>query len=474
MFPAPLVRRLTRIGTAAAVGVTLVATPVTPALAGVDSGGVGASTVISNTFASNEVNYWTDVVLEAYRRKGGGPGPLGRIGAIVEAAMFDAANGVVISKTGSTQYDSYLIRVRTAKSVEGDLAIGVTARDLLTWLVPGEQAYFNQAFSNRYGTRNDGPANRLARRIVNEYQNVRGNDGSGDTTAYTFDTGLGAFQSPQGNCSAIDPNWGGVTPFAMSSATQFRTPLPYGSYAELMGSDTYRTQLAEVRSLGRANSTTRTQNQTDIGYFWANDLDGTYKPPGQYLDIVRDVALAKNTDGLLVARTIALGSLAMADAGIAAWDMKYRTHIDLWRPVTAIKNDPVNPDPTWQELSADYQGNHFSPCFPAYVSGHATFGGAFAGVLRNLFGDATNTVVTTEDPNYTGAVSRTYTSFTAMATENARSRVYLGVHYQWDADYGQSAGIGIANLVAPPSGGGGGGGGAIPNEPHDDKDTVAV
>lgn len=471
-FHAPLVRRLTRFGTAAALGVALVATPVTPAFAGVDGGGVGTNEVITNTFVSNEVTYWTDVVLEAYRRKGGGPGPLARVGAIVEAGMFDTANGVIISKTGRTDYDSYLIRVRTNRNVEGDLAIGMTARDLLTWLVPAQTTYFNQKFTERYGSRTDNPARRLSGKVVNAYQNARGTDGSGNTTAYIFDSGLGAFQSPQGNCSPIDPNWGGVTPFVMSSGSQFRTPLPYANYSELINSASYRNQLAEVREVGREDSATRTATQTETAFFWANDLDGTYKPPGQYLDIVRDVAFGRHTDGLLVSRTIALGSLAMADAGIAAWDTKYLTHIDLWRPSTAIHNDPVNPDSTWQPLSADRNEVNFDPCFPAYVSGHATFGAAFAGVLRNLFGDNVTFTVTTEDPHAVG-VSRTYNSFTAAATENARSRIYLGVHYSWDGDYGLSTGYSVANATVPPPGGGGGGG-AIPNEPHDENDTIAV
>jgi hypothetical protein len=63
--------------------------------------------------------------------------------------------------------------------------------------------------------------------------------------------------------------------------------------------------------------------------------------------------------------------------------------------------------------------------------------------MRRFFGtDDITFRVDSVDPNE--QLYRTYTSFTAAATENARSRVYLGVHYQWDADFGMSSGDAVA------------------------------
>jgi membrane-associated phospholipid phosphatase len=142
----------------------------------------------------------------------------------------------------------------------------------------------------------------------------------------------------------------------------------------------------------------------------------------------------------------------MADAAIGAWDQKFETPIDLWRPETAIQraaedgNAATTPDTAWRPLSADRNNVSFSPCFPAWVSGHATFAGAWAGVMRTTFGDAVTFTGTTEDPHAVG-VTRTFASFTQAATENARSRIYLGVHYQFDADDGLATGYAIANLT---------------------------
>ena len=90
----------------------------------------------------------------------------------------------------------------------------------------------------------------------------------------------------------------------------------------------------------------------------------------------------------------------MADAGIDAWGAKYQ--YDLWRPVTAIRagNTDGNPltvaDPTWIPLGAPADNGtpitdpthpaNFTPPFPAYVSGHATFGGALFRVMADFFG----------------------------------------------------------------------------------------
>jgi len=245
----------------------------------------------------------------------------------------------------------------------------------------------------------------------------------------------------------VDPHWGLVRPFVMSSTTQARQPLPggYATYSALLASSLYASQFNDVKSLGRANSTTRTADQTQTAFYWANDANGTYKPPGQLLDHTRVVAQSRITTTVPLARLFAQVSLAMGDAAIAAWDQKYLTTIDLWRPITAIQqadtdnNPATDPETTWVPL-----GN--TPCFPAWVSGHATFAAAWAGVMRNQFGDALSYTAGTDDPNAVG-MTRTFTSFTQAATENARSRIYLGVHYQFDADDGMATGTSIANLA---------------------------
>jgi len=387
-----------------------------------------------------DVKYWNDVLLETFRRQGGGPGPLARAAAIMHAGLFDAVNSATLSRTGSTPYDSYLTLQTVSNSVNTNLAAGYTARDLLIYALPQQQAYIEQKFTERYGSSSQNVARQLADSVVNAMTSARANDGSDDTTPYQWENISGAWR-PTDGCTPVDPNWGRVRPFAMTSGSQFRQPALASDYAALLASPGYATQLAEVRDYGRRSGTTsRTEDQRQAAWFWANDVDGTYKPPGQLLKHTEIVADPRILDGLLYSRIFALVSLAMADAGIAAWDMKYLTSIDLWRPVTAIRLDATNPEGSWQPLSV------YTPCFPAWVSGHATFAAAWAGVMRAVFGDSVTFTATTEDPEAVG-LTRTFTSFTAAAAENARSRIWLGVHFQWDADQGAACGYDIANHV---------------------------
>ena len=152
------------------------------------------------------------------------------------------------------------------------------------------------------------------------------------------------------------------------------------------------------------------------------------------------------------ARYFALINLAMADAGFASWDAKFA--YDFWRPVTAIRagaadgNPDTVADPNWIPLgsSADNQTPitdptqpaNFTPPVPAYVSGHATFGGALFRVMADFFGtdkvsftigsDEFNGKTTDQFGHVRPVVTRSFTSFSQAAEENGQSRIYLGVH----------------------------------------------
>jgi hypothetical protein len=408
-----------------------------PAVAKVSHGdssdGVGATSI------QTTATYWNDVLLEAFRRASGQPGRLTRLAAIMHTGVFDALNSAMLSQTGSAPYDGYLTTVRVSSSVNADLAAGITARDLLIWVMPGLETYFQQKFTERYGTASQTAASNLASKVVKELQNARGNDGVSGIP-YPIDYRPGAWQ-PTSECITpdVDWPWSSLAPFAMTSPAQFRQPPLASDYQTLLASDTYRSQLAEARNLGAANSTVRTVAQTEAAFFWSNDQDSTYKLPGQLLDHTRIVATAATTDGLRLSRFFALVSLSMVDATIAAWDMKYRTSIDLWRPETAIRYDSVNPDPNWRSLGA-------APCTPSWVSAHAALASAWAGIMRSELGDLVNFTVTTEDPRAAG-VTRTYGSFSAAAAEHASSRIWLGVSFRWGTDDGATTGYGIASYV---------------------------
>ena len=398
--------------------------------------------------------YWNDVLLAAYRSVGGAPTVLSRAGAMMHLAMYDTA--VSLGMTGTP----YIAKVPKSSEFDYDTIANydTAAFRMLQNVFPSFD--FSQYFTvARQGCPKVEPGPKgfstdVATTVVQNIMNARANDGSATTTGYTPQIVAGQWRPTDGN-SAVTPNWGLVKPFALTSGSQFRPPLPGGfsTISAMLTSSAYATQVNEIKRIGSATASTadRTADQTTAAFFWANDLNGTYKPPGQLYKITQIVANART--GTNKIKLFALVSLAMADAAITAWDAKYDTSIDLWRPETAIhepqsdNNSATTPDGSWQPLSVDRNGVHFSPAFPAYISGHATFGAAWAGIMKRYYGtDAVTFTATTEDPQASG-VTRTFTSFSAAATEDALSRLWLGVHYRWDAEYGLSSGDNVANYV---------------------------
>jgi membrane-associated phospholipid phosphatase len=148
------------------------------------------------------------------------------------------------------------------------------------------------------------------------------------------------------------------------------------------------------------------------------------------------------------ARLFALLNIALADAGIAAWDAKYA--YDFWRPVTAIQqaefdNNPQTTagqrhserNPAWDSLIG-------TPPFPEYVSGHSAFSGAAEAILANFFGE--NVSFTSTSSGLPG-ISRSYDSFAAAADEAGISRIYGGIHFLAADVDGLAASRALGNYV---------------------------
>jgi len=222
-------------------------------------------------------------------------------------------------------------------------------------------------------------------------------------------------------------------------------------------------------------------NQTLIGVYWAYDgVVNLGTPPRLYNRIVREVANDKGNTREENAQLFALINVATADAGILAWDQKY-IH-DLWRPVVGIRehdtamgpagegngnNNAIDPDcqADWLPLGAPRTNEtgkkNSTPPFQAYPSGHATFGAAAFHITRLFYGsDGVNrggVEAGDRDPDtlFQGLdfVSQEHDGVNKdnkgtvrpkhvrafpdglwqMIEENGRSRVYLGVHWLFDA-----------------------------------------
>lgn len=398
-----------------------------------------------------------------------GPTRLGRAMAIVQAAVYDAANSI------DPQFRKYLVQVAAPPDASMDAAVAKAAHDTLVAMFPNQQAFFdNELASSLAGIPMMPPriveGVAVGSAVASYCLAVRATDGSqidaaGQPVNYTYGQLPGQWRADplHPNATPLTPDWGSVKPFGVPNATRFLPPPP-----PTLDSLAYATAYEEVKTLGALNSTVRTPEQTQIAFFWGYDAQpGLCAPIRLYNQIAEVIAQQEGNNEVDNARFFALVNIAMADAGIVCWDAKYLDNF--WRPITAIReNDPGtgpsglgsgNPflvgqgDPSWQPLGAPAHNGagNFTPPFPSYTSGHATIGAALFKMMENYYGtDNVHFTITTDEFNtITGAAlpPRSFDSFSQAAGENAYSRIYLGIHFHFDATNGIHCGDQIADYV---------------------------
>src|SRR2546423_8497060 len=406
-----------------------------------------------------------------------GPVRASRAIAIVHIAVFDAVNGVVGG------YKSYT-NLTPAKNASMDAAIAQTACDTLDAVFPSQKATFDALLATELSKIPAGSAKTdgvdLGHRAAAAILALRANDGSAvaePRVGIEFLTSNAVGKGRRDPISqipiALGAYWGQVTPFVMQSATQFRAPPP-----PPLTSAEYTAAYNEAKAFGGDGVVTpsiRTSEQTEIATFWA--YDGTPSlcaPPRLYNQITMKIAQQKGTTAnpLELARLLALVNVAMADAGIASWETKF--FYQFWRPIAGIReSDPgtgpsgtgdgnalTTGDPTFRPLGApasNLNGPNFTPPFPAYTSGHATFGGALFQTLRRYYHTDDIAFTFTSDEfngvtqDNTGKVRplkpRTFNSLSQAEEENGQSRIYLGIHWAFDKSQGIAQGRKVADYV---------------------------
>ncbi len=403
----------------------------------------------------NPVFHWTDVALQQVRDQRIAPPRAAYNYAMATAAGFLAANG--IARTYSEPYGIGYGPPNADLEVAYGVAFSIAAAEAF------QQPFVfdRRAFLDRYP---DGEAKSLGiqwgKTAADRLLDLRTRDGSEPSKVHYYlgryprrtdalcwlPTGPFYGASPGPAFSTFDrglfPGHGMIMPWTMQSALQFREADFHDPE-----SPEFARSFDIVRTIGAADSSVRTADESEIAIFWEDGPWGI-TPPGHMLYISMQLLQEVDLSFIEMAKAFALIGMTQCDSSICAWDSKY--HNDIIRPESAIRIQAMkfeNPDPRVQ-LQPDWRSYIPTPEFPAYTSGHSTFGAAGAEILRLIIGRdriafsgrAPDEVLW---PQLHG-VTRHWTSLSHMAEENGWSRIYGGVHWEIDHSHAMRCGKAIA------------------------------
>ena len=352
--------------------------------------------------------------------------PNARGQAMLHVAMFEAVNAI------DKRYAPYKLNLVADRTASKEAAAASAAHDVLLALYPDQKsdldATLAASLSGIAETEAKSQGIELGKKAAAEIIALRANDGSNTPESYRPTTAPGVYVP---TATPIESTSSKITPWAMSSASQFRPPPP-----PALTSETWTRDLNEIREIGSNASTRRTAEQTAMARFWFFTGPRTYNP------IVRQVAVAKQMDVVDCARLYALTSMAGIDAFIAVFDGKYA--YNLWRPVTAIRNADLTSNPATPR-EASWQPLGTTPMHPEYPCAHCIVASAVSTVLQQA-GSNDVAEVTLASPTAAGA-TRKWTRLQDYSDEVSNARIYAGFHYRFSTETGKDMGRKIGELT---------------------------
>jgi hypothetical protein len=393
------------------------------------------------SLAQNAITDWAGIVAPAIMKVGSSTRPPASsevLHATINMAVYNATMAIV---GGYQQYGAPIASPRGA-----DVRAAVATAAFLTAAArvhSSQVGYLQGQYDTYLATLPDGRAKQdgitVGKAAADAILSLRANDGFGNTVHYDCSSSplpAGEFE-PNGGCGTqpVDQILAQVAPFTTIDPSCFRPGGP-----NPLTSETYTRDFIETRDYGRADSTIRTPEQTDIAYFWSE-----HAYAGWNRNLIT-LAISYRLNIRETARLFALVHTASADALIAGFNAKY--FFRFWRPRTAIPradtdgNPDTDPDPTWTPLLTV---NH-----PEYPSAHAFWTSALTEMVSRYFG--TRNVPWTLTTSKTAVpqliqITRTYQNLIAMRNEAGDARVWAGLHWRHSLDDGDQIGIGVAKRV---------------------------
>ncbi len=238
------------------------------------------------------------------------------------------------------------------------------------------------------------------------------------------------------------PKWGQCRTMVIApNDMTIAAPLAYSEDAD----SKYYAQGKEVQDVVNKIKAGKDYEGRWIADFWSDDCAGlTVTPAGRWIAIMNQVVEEQKPDLQKAVVAYAKMGIALCDASIACWHQKYFWKVE--RPQSYIQR--VLGDKNWNSVMCVSAGVGKTPPFPAYPSGHSTFGAAAAEVLAATFG--ANYAMT--DKTHANRIEfigrpRAFKSFYAMAEENAYSRIPIGVHFRMDCTEGLALGTRVGKKV---------------------------
>jgi hypothetical protein len=358
-----------------------------------------------------------------------------RILATTQLAVFEAVNAV----TG--KYKPYLGTVAAPAGASAEAAAVAAAHGVLKsyFPAPASVAFLDAARAASLASIPDGSAKAggitTGEAAATAMIMARLNDGSSPpefSVPASSDPGVWQLTPSCPAAGGVNLQWRNVVPFGIEDAKDFWADPP-----PTLTSTQYTKDYNEVKRVGRIDSAERPQDRSDVATFYAGSS------PGYVMNLAaRQVATAQGRSLSHNARAFALINMAINDSFVASFGTKY--HYNLWRPETAIRaaatdgNRKTEPDADWKPFI-------LTPCFPSYVSNHASGSYGGAAVLKRLYG-AGGHAITMSNPAIPGLVFH-YTAFKQITADIDDARVFGGIHFRFDQENGARLGKRVGAAV---------------------------